>query len=108
MTINDNVVKPSQRGNHKQQDKGLESTDEDFCVIQWNCNGFCNKFEGLKILIANENSVLLCLQETHIQFDQIPSLRNFDMFQKTTPFSSIHSEEIVLQTDLKAVAAPIA
>ena len=51
-------------------------------IIQWNCNGFYNKFNEIKLLIQSKNPFILCIQESHIKPPQIPKIKNFTTYHK--------------------------
>ena len=51
-------------------------------IIQWNCNGFYNKFNEIKLLIQSKNPFILCIQESHIKPPQIPNIKNFTTYHK--------------------------
>jgi Endonuclease-reverse transcriptase len=87
-------------------------------IIQWNCNGYYNNFPELKILNSQFNPIAICLQETHLKINPKPSLRNFEVYHfpdistakhgvAVCVKNNISSEEIILQTTLKAVAVRI-
>jgi len=96
----------------------IDNENSNQTIIQWNCNGFYNHFEELKVLIVNENPIVLCLQETHFKALDSPTLRDFSIYHVSDLNRAIHgvaicvkneisSEEIILNTNLKAVAVRI-
>jgi ribonuclease HI len=87
-------------------------------IIQWNCNGFYNHYEEIKMLISYENPIVLCLQETHFKAIDSPTLRGFTIYHESELNRAIHgvaicikneisSQQIQLNTHLKAVAVRI-
>jgi ribonuclease HI len=95
-----------------------ELENKNYTIIQWNCNGFYNHFEELKMLITNQNPLILCLQETHFKALDSPKLKNFAIFHQSDFNRAIHgvaicvkneikAQQIILNTNLKAVAVRI-
>lgn len=89
-------------------------------IISWNCNGLFNHIEDLKILTAEFNPTIICLQETHLKQEQIYMFPKYNTMQtRLTPSihahggtliavrADIHHEEIKLQTNLQILAAKI-
>jgi exonuclease III len=89
-------------------------------IIQWNLNGFKNKINELKILIAEYSLDLICLQENNFTEQTYKTLRNYISFIKnranglrTSGGVAIYvktffpSQQINLKTHLEAVAISI-
>ena len=88
-------------------------------IIQWNCRGLRNNFEELQQLIAYNNAIAACLQETFLKVDEQITLRGYTAYNKvgdgeraaggSSVFikNSIPHKEIDLNTQLQAVAVSI-
>lgn len=50
-------------------------------IVQWNCNGFFNSFQEIKVLDAQYNPMVICLQETHLKHRNSASFKNFDLYR---------------------------
>lgn len=88
-----------------------------FNILQWNCNGFYNNFEELKLLVHDYAPGAISLQETHFVHSKKPTLKNYKIFYALDNYhlrasggaavcvkEQYHPNEIDLDTDLQAVA----
>lgn len=88
-----------------------------FNILQWNCNGFYNNFEELKLLVHDYAPGAISLQETHFTHSKKPTLKYYKIFYALDNYhlrasggaaicikEQYHPTEIDLDTDLQAVA----
>ena len=87
--------------------------------IQWNCRGLRNNFEELKKLIADNNSIAACLQETFLKTNDNPIIRGYTGYHKVVDGerasggssifikNSIPQKQVPLNTQLQAIAVSI-
>lgn len=89
-------------------------------IISWNVNSVQAKYPFLQMLIQNFDPAILCLQETKLSLTSHFRLKNFNIYRKDLTSTgnakggvlaavktSIHSEQLLLNTDLQAVAIKI-
>lgn len=94
--------------------------NNDNCIIQWNCDGLYSHYEQFKRLITENNPYIVCLQETKFKCDHIPKIKNYKSYTKNLLSNTVahggvaifvnenfHSEEVILNTNLQAVAITI-
>ena len=53
-----------------------------FTILQWNLNGFFKKLDELKIIIAETQPEIICLQETNFKYDTTGKLPNYIGYSK--------------------------
>ncbi|WP_195910711.1 endonuclease/exonuclease/phosphatase family protein, partial [Solemya velum gill symbiont] len=82
-----------------------------FNIIQWNCRGFRSNYEDLILLTTAHSPKIICLQETLLPTNQIPTLKNYTSYHNDNTSLLIHNSvphtNIPLQTNLYASAARI-
>jgi ribonuclease HI len=95
------------------------TADEDITIMQWNINGYYAHFEDLKLLLSEKNPVAVCLQETNLKLRQEPKIGSYKSYTKSVDAqkakhgvailirNDVNSEEILLDTNLNAVAARV-
>ena len=89
-------------------------------LLQWNCRGVRSSFQDLQSLIYQHFPAVLCLQETKLAPGASFHINNYITFRKDLPSDtiahggvllavhrSIPAKQIVLVTDLQAVAARV-
>ncbi len=89
-----------------------------FNIICWNCNGFLTHLPDIQLLIHKYQPKIFALQETHLQPHHQIHLRNYTIVHQPytsetrakggvllAVHSSIHTEELQLNTSLQAAAA---
>ncbi len=89
-------------------------------IISWNCNGLYSHLEDLKVLTAEYQPTIVCIQETHLKHNQFYNFPNYNSFQSApvpdahakggvliAVKSNIHHERINLQTNLQILATKI-
>ena len=59
-------------------------------IVQWNCRGFRNNFNGISILAHDLNPAAFCLQETYYKNTDTQVLRLFDMYNCYAKGASVH------------------
>ena len=92
-----------------------------FCILQWNINGFFNNYDELSILIKEKSPSFIALQETHLAAGKTATVPNqyFGYFSNLDANStckqgigvlikkSIHHKQIILQSNLSVLAFEI-
>ena len=57
------------------------ATNEEPCkndvILQWNIRGILSNYEELKKLIQDHNPLVICLQETKLEFNKLPDIRGY-------------------------------
>ena len=89
-------------------------------IIQWNVNSLKGKLEILQKLIIDENIDIICLQETNLKRNETVKLSNYTSYNKNRTDckaasggvsisikNTFHSQELILNLELEAVAATI-
>lgn len=89
-------------------------------IIQWNINSYYSQLEYLKLIIADFNPSVICLQETNFKNNHCAKINQYNHVFKnrinnnyacggvtTYIHNSIFYEEIQLQTNLEAVATKV-
>ena len=88
-------------------------------IIQWNCRGLRNNLEEFQKLVADNNAIAACLQETFLKANELITLRGYTAYNKvgdgeraaggSSLFikNSVPHKEITLNTQLQAVAVSI-
>ena len=46
-------------------------------ILQWNIRGILSNYEELKKLIEDHNPLVICLQETKLEFNKLPDIRGY-------------------------------
>jgi endonuclease/exonuclease/phosphatase family metal-dependent hydrolase len=97
----------------------ITTTMENETILQWNMNGFWNKYENLKILMEKWTPKVICLQETHLKPNKNPNIKGYTGYYDSKDANhaqhgtcilvqnDVKSEEIFVMTDLNATAAKI-
>ena len=86
-------------------------------IIQWNCRGLRSNREDIELLIAKYSPAAICLQETFLKTNQLPTFKYYSAYYKShvsghggvcilVKNSCIHSQ-VQFQADLQAVAVCI-
>lgn len=92
----------------------------DLKIIQWNPNGYYQKYEEIKQLIDLIHPSIICLQESHLLEQQNVNIRNFTIYRKdylegkkaaggvlTAVNNEIFSEKVDIITPLQAVTVKL-
>lgn len=94
---------------------------DNFFVVQWNCNGFLNKKNNIKLICQNFKPLVLALQETHLKPScDITGFKQFNFFRKDYVdglsackgvmlmiHKCVHSEPVAVFTSHNVVAAKL-
>jgi endonuclease/exonuclease/phosphatase family metal-dependent hydrolase len=95
-----------------------QNTDTD-TIMQWNMNGFWNKYENLKILMEKWTPKIICLQETRLKPKKNPKIKGYNGYYDSKDANhaqhgtcilvknDVKSEDVLVMTELNAVAARI-
>lgn len=86
-------------------------------ILQWNCNSFYSRLAELQLLLSKHHSHYVCLQEMNFSPNKRVTVKGYKIFRndKTTGQKASgglailvknnnYAEEIILQTELEAVA----
>lgn len=89
-------------------------------IIQWNIDGFFSHLESFKLLVNKYLPYAICIQETKFNFNFVPEFKNYKNYYKnfqselyakrgllTLVDDNFFSEEVVLNTNLEALAVKI-
>ena len=49
----------------------------DHNIISWNCRGLKHNFNEVKLILAQHNPQVVCLQETYLKEDDTTSFKNY-------------------------------
>ena len=63
----------------KHEIKDLFESD---AIIQWHIRGILANYEALKRLIELHNPMIICLQETKVDFDKLPDIRGYSKVEQ--------------------------
>ena len=67
-----------------------EDTLERFdAVLQWNIRGINSNYEELKILISQHNPLVICLQETKVDYDKLPTIKGYELAEQESNIEGI-------------------
>lgn len=88
--------------------------------LQWNINGFYDKLAELQIIIKEQNTDIVALQETRLKNDHTPIVNGFTVYNNNFPNlrracggvmlmvkNNLPSEEIIINSNYQVVAATI-
>lgn len=89
-------------------------------IIQWNCNGFANHFDEVKLITSKFNCLAICIQESRFKSNYHTKLKNFTCFFKNSFSGSIahggvciylnnlfDGEEITISSQYQVVAIKV-
>lgn len=87
------------------------------CIIQWNANGLYAHLPELQQMISKFSPYYVCIQESRLNTSTNFHLKNFTIYRRdrgkaqiasggvaTLVHNSIHAEQIILNTEIEAVA----
>ena len=51
-------------------------------ILQWNLNGLRSQYQFLRRLTSQENTDIICLQETNLKADKTINFKNFTSYNR--------------------------
>ena len=101
-------------GNQSKHNSKLDPNESD-CILQWNIRGIRSNFEELKILIGEHKPLVICLQETKIEFDKLPDIRGYSKVEQSNEAvgiaiyvkNGVPYRPITIESDIRASAVKV-
>lgn len=88
-------------------------------ILQWNCNGYFNNLQEIKLLLQDYQPNIIFLQESHLTGTIIPIITGYNIYTTNSRHtrarggvltgikSNINSAEVTLNTNIEAVAVAV-